>query len=49
MGPILVVKVVDLSSQKIESISRIGLSSPKRNRFMFLFFWGEGGGGDFGY
>ena len=28
--------VVDLSSQKIESISRIGLPNPKRNRFCFF-------------
>ena len=32
-------KVADLSSRKIESISRIGLPNPKRNRFFF------GGGG----
>ena len=37
--PILLDKVVDLSSWKIEIIFRIGLSNPKRNRF---FFWGEG-------
>ena len=35
-------KVVDLSSRKIESKSRIGLPNPKRNRF-FL----GGGGGEF--
>ena len=34
-------RVVDLSSRKIESISRIGLPSPKRNHF----FFGGGGGG----
>ena len=39
-------KVVDLSSRKIESISRIGLPSPKRNQLFFgggvlegLRFW----------
>ena len=31
--PILLDKVVDLSSWKIESIFRIGLPNPKRNRF----------------
>ena len=31
--PILVDRVVDLSSRKIESISRIGLPSPKRDQF----------------
>ena len=36
-------RVVDLSSRKIESISRIGLPSPKRNQFSF--FLGGGGGG----
>ena len=35
-------KVVDLSSRKIESISRIGLPGPKRNHFV-LFFFGGGG------
>ena len=30
-------RVVDLSSRKIESISRIGLLSTKRN---LIFFWG---------
>ena len=44
--PILLDKVVDLSSWKIESIFQIGLPNPKRNRF---FFWGGGGEGDFGY
>ena len=34
-------RVVDLSSRKIESISRIGLPSPKRNQ---IFFEGEGVG-----
>ena len=34
-------RVVDLSSRKIESISRIGLPSPKRNQF----FLGGGGRG----
>ena len=37
--PILVDRVVDLSSRKIESISRIGLTSPNRNQI----FWGGGG------
>ena len=32
---------MDLSSRKIESISRIGLPNPKSNRF---FFFGGGGG-----
>ena len=35
-------RVVDLSSRKIESISRIGLPSPKRNQFFLgggLGFW----------
>ena len=36
---ILVDKVVDQSARKIESMSRIGLLNPKRNRFFF------GGGG----
>ena len=35
-------RVVDLSSPKIESISRIGLPSPKRNQTFFL-----GGGVEF--
>ena len=34
-------RVVDLSSRKIESTSRIGLPSPKRNQF---FFFGGGVG-----
>ena len=40
--PILLDKVVVLSSWNIESICRIGLPNPKRNRFFFL-----GGGGGF--
>ena len=40
--PILIDKVVDLSSRKIESISRIGLPSPKGNQLSFFF---RGGGG----
>ena len=40
---ILLDKVVDLSSWKIESIFQIGLSNSKRNHF--FFFFGGGGGG----
>ena len=42
--PILLDKVVVLSSWNIESICRIGLPNPKRNRFSFFF---RGGGGGF--
>ena len=40
--PILLDKVVVLSSWNIESVCRIGLPNPKRNRF----FCGGGGGGE---